>query len=330
MKPMKRGFGKIIFLLLATVGIMPIPAESAPRAKISLEFKTQAVVRQEAIYLADIATIKGTPRSGVDRISQLKIKTAPPVGEILVLSREEVAWKIHQANFAAVVSINDIPEQIEVLREGRWVEKEEILDMLETHLRNRIPDRNREIQIRELQGGEGVIVPLGALSSEAIFPEQFHRGGPLSITLSLRVDGREVQKIRLQARVEIYGPVVTAKNQLKRSQEIGEKDVEIVRKNLSLLPADVLTDSKDVQGKRITLTVNSQEVLRASMVEIPPLIKKGDRVILIVENEYFKITTFGEAKEDGRKGERVKLMNISSQKEVSGRVLNAQTVHVDF
>jgi flagella basal body P-ring formation protein FlgA len=197
-------------------------------------------------------------------------------------------------------------------------------------LRNRISDRNKEIQIRDLQGGERIIVPLGPLSSEAAIPEQFHRGGPLSITLILRVNGREVQKVRLQARIEIYGPVVVAKNQLKRNQEIGVKDVEIIRKNLSLLPSDILTDLEEAQGKRIILTVNSQEVLRASMVEIPPLIKKGDRVILIVENEYFKITTFGEAKEDGRKGERVKLMNISSQKEVSGRVLNAQTVHVDF
>jgi flagella basal body P-ring formation protein FlgA len=327
---MKRGFRKIVFLLLVALCLIPAPGESATRPKISLEFKTQAAVRQEAIYLADIATIKGTPRSGVDRISQLKIKTAPPVGEILILSREEVAWKIHQANFAAVVSMNEIPEQIEVVREGRWVEREEIRDMLESHLRNRLPDRNKDIQVRDLQGGEKIIVPLGSLSSEAVFPEQFHRGGPLSITLTLRVDGREVQKVRLQARVEIYGPVLASKNQLKRNQDIGEKDVEIVRKNLSLLPPDVLTDPREVQGKRITLTVNSQEVLRTSMIETPPLIKKGDRVILIVENEYFKISTFGEAKEDGRKGERVKLMNITSQKEVSGRVLDAHTVHVDF
>jgi flagellar basal body P-ring formation protein FlgA len=327
---MKKGFKKIVFFLLATLCIIPARAESAPRAKISLEFKTQAAVRQEAIYLSDIATIKGSPRSGVDRISQLKIKTAPPLGETLILFREEVAWKIHQANFAAVISVNEIPEQIEVVREGRWVEREEIVDMLESHLRNRIPDRNKDIQIKDLQGGERIIVPLGSLSGEAAFPEQFHRGGPLSITLVLRVDGRDVQKVRLQARVEIYGPVLAAKNQLKRNQDIGEKDVEMVRKNLSLLPPDVLTDPQEVQGKRMALTVNSQEVLRASMVEIPPLIKKGDRVILIVDNEYFKITTFGEAKEDGRKGERVKLMNISSQKEVSGRVLNAQTVQVDF
>ena len=327
---MKRQFRKIVILLLMAPCIIPAHGESAPRPKVSLEFKTQVSVRQEAIYLSDIATIQGAPRSWVDRASQLKIKAAPPVGEILILSGEEVARKIQQANLGAVVSLNEIPDQIEVAREGRWVEREEILGMLESHLRNRIPDRNKDIQVRDLQGGEKIIVPLGSLSSDPAFPEQAHRGGPLSITMTLRVDGREVQKVRLQARVEIYGPVLASKNQLKRNQEIGEKDVEVVRKNLSLLSADVLTDPREVQGKRMTLTVNSQEVLRTSMIETPPLFKKGDRVILIVENEYFKITTFGEAKEDGRKGERVKLMNITSQKEVSGRVLDAHTVHVDF
>jgi hypothetical protein len=100
MRPMKRQFRKIVFLLLLALCIIPAQGESAPRPKVSLEFKTQASVRQEAIYLSDIATIQGTPRSWVERVSQLKIKAAPPVGEILILSREEVAWKIHQANLA--------------------------------------------------------------------------------------------------------------------------------------------------------------------------------------------------------------------------------------
>ena len=47
------------------------------------------------------------------------------------------------------------------------------------------------------------------------------------------------------------------------------------------------------------------------------MVKKGDRVLLIIDNSYFKITTFGEVKEEGRRGDWVKLMNISSKKEVS-------------
>jgi flagella basal body P-ring formation protein FlgA len=49
-----------------------------------------------------------------------------------------------------------------------------------------------------------------------------------------------------------------------------------------------------------------------------------------VENAHFQITSTGEAKEDGRAGERIKAVNISSQKEVFGRVVDGHTVQVDF
>ena len=89
-------------------------------------------------------------------------------------------------------------------------------------------------------------------------------------------------------------------------------------------------DLGEVVGKRMVLSVNPQEILRKSMVEVPPLIKKGDRVTLLVENAHFQITGTGEAKEDGRAGERIKVINISSQKEVFGRVVDGHTLQVDF
>lgn len=53
-------------------------------------------------------------------------------------------------------------------------------------------------------------------------------------------------------------------------------------------------------------------------------------MILLVENDQFKIITYGEVKEEGRKGDRIKLVNSSSKKEVYGRVLSSSTVQVDF
>jgi flagella basal body P-ring formation protein FlgA len=124
--------------------------------------------------------------------------------------------------------------------------------------------------------------------------------------------------------------VAVAKTFLKRHQEIGEKDVQWVRKNIALLPSDIVTELKDVRGKRMTLALNRQEIFRTSMLENPPVVKKGDRVILLVENDLFKIITYGEVKEEGRKGDRIKLVNLSSKKEVCGRVLNFSTVQVDY
>ena len=101
-------------------------------------------------------------------------------------------------------------------------------------------------------------------------------------------------------------------------------------RNVAALPQDVLLEGEEVVGLRTTISLNGQEVLRKSMVEVPPLVKKGDRVLLLFENAHFRITTLGELKEGGRRGERVRLLNVTSNREVYGRVLDASTVQVDY
>ena len=124
--------------------------------------------------------------------------------------------------------------------------------------------------------------------------------------------------------------MVVAKNYLPRHQMVEEKDVQIINKNITTQPPDVVTDLNDVLGKRTTLSINNQETFRKSMVEVPPLVKKGDRVILLVERDHFRITAQGEVREDGREGDRIRVVNTSSKKEVYGRVLDGHTVEVDF
>jgi flagella basal body P-ring formation protein FlgA len=191
-------------------------------------------------------------------------------------------------------------------------------------------DERKTVRVKDLRGGEKVALPPGDLSWEARIPDRFYRGGTVPVSLILRANGEKAREVRVQARVEIYADVLVARNSLRRHQVVEEKDVQVVNKNITPLPGDVATDLQEVLGKRMTLSVNSQEVLRKSMVEVPPLVKKGDRVTLLVENPSFTITSVGEAKEDGRKGDRIRAVNIASKKEVYGEVLDDHTVQVDF
>jgi|GEM_PF-764462 len=320
------------FLIMGFFLLCPQATESASRQSVmvTVNFKNQASVNKDFIYLEDIATIKGSPRVWVDRIAQLKIKESPFPGEALILLREEIARKIKPINLPSLVARLQIPEQIEVVREGRAVELPEIVRMLEGHFQKMAGNRNRTVKVMDVRGYERVIVSPGILSFELRGAEQVPRSGDISATMVLLVDGLEIKRMRIHARLEIYAEVVSARHYLNRHQELEVKDVQIVSKNIALLPSDVVTDVGDVLGKRTTLTVNAQEVLRKGMIETPPLVKKGDRVLLLFENERMKITALGEVKENGKRGDRVRLINVSSKKEVSGRVLDASTVQVDF
>jgi flagella basal body P-ring formation protein FlgA len=70
--------------------------------------------------------------------------------------------------------------------------------------------------------------------------------------------------------------------------------------------------------------------LRADLIELPPLVKRGDLVMIVAESNGFKITTLGEVKKTGRLGERIPVANMDSKKILQARVIDANTVQVDF
>jgi flagellar basal body P-ring formation protein FlgA len=212
----------------------------------------------------------------------------------------------------------------------RTIEAEEIVALLRDHLQKLVHDGNRRVEIKEIRGYQKITVPQGLLSHEITVPEQAYRGGNVAAIVRFHVNGQEVKRLSITARVEVLADVVSVRHFLKKHQEIQEKDVQSENRNISLLAGDAVTDLKSVLGKRTTLSINTHEILRTSMLELPPLVKKGDRVMLLVENHQFKITALGEAKEEGRRGDLVKLVNLSSKKEVYGKVLNPNTVQIDF
>jgi flagella basal body P-ring formation protein FlgA len=220
--------------------------------------------------------------------------------------------------------------RIEGIRPGQPLESAEMARILENHLQKMIQNPNRKVTIREFRGYEQVIVPRKDFSCQVQVTEKAIQGGNISGMMVFFARGQEIRKIRFSARVDIYADVIIARHFLKKHHEIQADDIQIANKNIAALPQDVITEEKEVLGKRTTLAINNQEALRLSMLEPPPMVNKGDRVILMIENDQFKITAVGEVREVGRKGDRIKLVNLSSKKEVYGRVLDANTVQVDF
>jgi len=318
-----------VFLLGAFL-LTSYPLEGAPQSTLTLNFNPQISVQGGTIYLEDIATIQGTPRSLVEKVGKLRIENSPLPGETSILSRALLASRIERSGFSSLLSEARIPDQIEVTRLGRILEQAELTRVLEDHLQRAIEDKRKTVKVKEIQVSEKIIVPPGDLSWEVKVPDGFYQGGNISLSLTSRVDGQKVHEYRLQVHLEIYADVVIAGYYLKRHQVLSEKDVQLVHKNITLHPPDIIMDLEEVRGKRMTLSVNGQEILRQGMVEVSPLVKKGDRVILLIENPSFKITTLGETQEEGREGERIKVVNISTKKETYGRVLDAQTVQIDF
>jgi flagella basal body P-ring formation protein FlgA len=219
---------------------------------------------------------------------------------------------------------------LEVHRSGTVLEREEAVKIIEAGFQALYPEQRYRIEVKALHHWDRMDLPSGSMACELILSEQARRGGNISGLLVFRREKREVGKARFSARVDIYVDVLAAAHYLGRHYHVQAKDVQWASRTLSVLPHDFLMEPREVLGKRMTIGVNRGEVLRAGIVEEPPLLRKGDRVTLVAESHQIKITTTAEVREEGRRGDRIKLVNLLSRKEVTGTVLDEHTVQVDF
>ena len=96
------------------------------------------------------------------------------------------------------------------------------------------------------------------------------------------------------------------------------------------LPSNTVTDFKEVIGKRARRNIGSQTVIRTDLIEYPPLVRRGDMVMIVAETKGLKITAIGEVRNSGRRGEKVRVVNVDSHKSIFARVIDANTVKVEF
>lgn len=301
-------------------------AEYGPR----MLFKSRATVSGEWIRVGDVADVRGQRNALAEEIRRLPIKEAPAPGEAVVVTRREIESALEAVPEGIRRPWEPAPLEITVVREGRLLGAEEIGRIIEGHIRKNLPGGNIQVEVREVRDFEEVALPAEARSCKVWISEPLRKGGRVRANLIFYDNGKETNRMTVSAQVDLYQKVVVADRYLKRHQEIQAEDLRVLPINIQQLPPDAVTHPGEVLGKRMIVNLNGREPIRASLLEVPPLVKKGDVVNVILERKGLRISCLGEIKETGRKGDRVKLVNLGSKKELFGRVVDAGTVQLDI
>jgi flagellar basal body P-ring formation protein FlgA len=87
---------------------------------------------------------------------------------------------------------------------------------------------------------------------------------------------------------------------------------------------------EDVLDKRIKKDLKAGTTLTASVLEEPMLVQRGDVVNIVVQSRRLTVQTQGRALDRGKIGDTVRAKNISSGKEVVGKLTAGNTITVSF
>ncbi|EKN3857995.1 flagellar basal body P-ring formation protein FlgA [Yersinia enterocolitica] len=127
-------------------------------------------------------------------------------------------------------------------------------------------------------------------------------------------------EVAVTVKPDIYLPVWVAKNTLERGKLVAPDDIELKKKNISTAQGGYITDPDEIVGFTVKRRIRNLQVVIPSQLEQPVLVTRGQQVLMIAEQDGIEARMFGEALKNGRKGELIKVKNISSKRTVTAMV----------
>jgi flagella basal body P-ring formation protein FlgA len=199
-----------------------------------------------------------------------------------------------------------------------------------TYLQQKTAGLGCEVTIRRLTIGGSHQLPEGRLEYEVIAPQQWQGWGSAAISLIVRQGERVVQNIPLRVEVEAQAEMVVAVRQIDHGSIIVASDLALRKQDLASVRGRYLGSIEDVAGKKARTTLRANSAVKADQLERIPLVKSGQMVTIVAENERMRITVIGKARGSGAEGDTINVQNMNSLKEIPARIIDAGTVLVVF
>ena len=122
--------------------------------------------------------------------------------------------------------------------------------------------------------------------------------------------------------------VLVTDRPLSRGASLSAADVRLENRDITTAHGAYLTDVAQLKGKILKRTVPEGRLVTADLLNEEDIVKRGQRVTLMVEQSGFMVQMAGTALSDGTINERIRVTNNSSQRTVEGIVRSPQLVEV--
>jgi len=186
-------------------------------------------------------------------------------------------------------------------------------------------------QLPELAAVKGIQVETGNLdprlrlaqcnrSLEAFPPQGNYKLGNTAV--GVRCSGQATWTVYVQVKVKAETDRVVLVNALPRGAIVGRRDIQLETRlqYLSTQTQAFVNGADAVVGMQTKRSLAPGTSLTVSMVQAPNIVQRGDRVTLVAGSGGLQVNMAGKALEKGAVGDRIRVSNLKSRREVEGLV----------
>ena len=147
-------------------------------------------------------------------------------------------------------------------------------------------------------------------------------------TVGVRCTGKNSWTLYVTVHAEIKKTILVAKQRLERGTILSRGDLVREKRVISGLRGGYIEELDQALGSELRLTLKRGAALSPKQIRWPPAVKRGSLVTILGRTGAIEVRMSGKALSDGAMGERIKVINSSSDRQVEGIVTARGTVEV--
>lgn len=314
-------FLHIVFLFVCLFGGFVFAAQAVEPSNFQLRATAQA--DSTGIFLNQLVDTH-------EALPVLRLCDSPAFGKISTLTRPQLAELLRAAGSDLAISNWTGPETIRITRRCRAFTEADLLNLLtETLQRDCVKDKG-ELELRPTRPWAEVVLPDEPLTIKIL--EQPTAGVTAAFLTRFEIrTAREGLGIwQGSYRAYIWREVWIAHSPVRRGESLDTADV--VRERRDVLPVrEALADYVTPDGTlEFAEPVQANGILLSRVLKPRKVVHRGQIAQAVLQNGPLSITMKVELLEDGAPGQIVRARNPLSRRDVSGKVVNEQTILINL
>lgn len=276
-------------------------------------------VKSDSLSLGDIGLVRSDEQDLSERASAIAMGRAPWLKETIVINRQTILSRL---------AANGIPhdmvqitgaKKVSIRRVQRVIGPDEFLKVAGAFLETQRPGPTGS-RWRLVGRPKDLVVPD---SRQITFQSRIGEDNPgsrLAVTISVMSEGKQLGAVEVPFKL-VYRcrQAVTTRN-IAAGEKITPQNTKIVS-----IPSDWPEDPNYAQpfGQTATRRLAARTVVRPVMTTPSPslvLVKRNQTVLLRIRAFGLKITDIGQALQEGRPGEFIKVRNVSTKRVITAKV----------
>lgn len=144
------------------------------------------------------------------------------------------------------------------------------------------------------------------------------------------VDDKEVSSFGAPIRLQVWDRVWVAADTINRGESISTANIKVEKKEISFIAEKAVRENTSLQGNLVRKNFIPGEIIDMRYIESIPTIMKSSQVSLIFQTPLITVNLPGEALDNGKTGDFIRVRNKNYKKDYIGKVIGSNTVLINL